>query len=119
MRERSVRTIGSVSADRRSQHFPGIVTRETEMMQRCSRARSSSPVASAVQTLRVSLINATANKTSGHPPLSPVLTVICNMPDDIRLLNKTLETWVIRVAMLQNPRQPVPVTDTENFQNDS
>ena len=45
------------------------------------------------------------------------------MHDDIELLNKTPETWVIqqlcRVAMLQNSRQPVPVTDTENLQNHS
>ena len=45
------------------------------------------------------------------------------MHDDLELLNKTLETWVIqqlcRGAMLQNSRQTVPVTDTENLQNHS
>ena len=81
--ESSVKTIGSISDDCRPQQFPGIVTRETEMRQVCSRARSTSLVASAVQTLRVSLIDVATSKTSAHPPASPVLTVIRNMHDDI------------------------------------
>ena len=78
-----VRKIESVSGVRRPQHLPRIVTRENDMRQVCSRARSSFPIASAVQTLRVSLIDAATNETSGHPPASPLLTVICNMNDDI------------------------------------
>ena len=92
MYESSVQTTGPVFGDCRPQHSPGIVTRETEMRQVCSRPRSSFPVASAVQTLRVSLIDV----AGGHPPASPVLTLIHNMHDDVSLLHMSLDTWVIK-----------------------
>ena len=89
MRDSSVQTTGMVSGDRRPQHFLGTATRETEM--------------------EAGVFASTFVFSRG----------ICNMSDDIRLLNKTPETWMIqklcRVSMFQSLRKTVPVTDTEDF----
>ena len=62
MRENSVHKIGSVSGDRSPRHFPWTVTREAEMRQMCS-ASTSFFVASAVQTLSISLIDVATSET--------------------------------------------------------
>ena len=82
-----------------------------------SRARPSFPVASAVQT------HPSLAKQRCHKEKQWKFSSVAHIDKNLQQARWTLETWIITklcyVSMFKNPRQPVPVTDTDNFQNDS
>ena len=76
MCEGCAQTIWTVSGHCWPQQFFGVATRKTEMREVCLRALFCCPMASAIQTFRVAVVDVAADEASGHPPTSPELTMI-------------------------------------------